>query len=309
MMERKLLYLVNPISGTGKKAVLVDSIHELTQNSGLGYEIAYTNAEGDYSDVCRRIRDEYFTDVVVCGGDGTVSSVTSHLLHTNVNVGIIPMGSGNGLALTARIPYSIRKSLQIIFDGRADWIDGFRVNGKFACMMCGIGNDADIAHEFALTKVRGLKTYLLLSARKYLNLKPYLFTINSNGMVYTISSFFITISNSNQFGNYITIAPRASLNDGLLDVVVVAKMHKALLPFALFRQIAGINRLSDLQSSTAKKEIVYFQTRELIITNTDHAPLHIDGEPHVAVGEIRIEIVPNAFRLLQPFREPVMKSP
>ncbi len=296
---RNLLYLINPVSGTKRKAELINEIESSTKNAGLPYEIVNTRADGDYQNLLPYIRNQNITDVIVCGGDGSVSTVTSWLLNIQINVGIIPTGSGNGLALAARIPYSTKKALDVIFQGYASMIDGFRVNGKFSCMMCGIGNDAEIAHEFALTKVRGLKTYLKLSLKKYFTLKPYDFTLLANGISTDFSAFFITISNSNQFGNYVTIAPRASLTDGLLDVVVVQKMNRLLLPLQLFRQIYGINKLTSYNTKK-KRPIVYFQTQQLRIINHGAAPLHIDGEPHPAIKDIYIEIVPNAFRLLQP---------
>lgn len=301
-MSRKLLYLVNPISGTKNKDKLIRTIHSATRKARLPYEVENTRADGNYDYLPLYIEQNKITDVIICGGDGSVSTVTSYLLNTNVAVGIIPTGSGNGLALTARIPNSTKRSLQIIFNGISSYIDGFRINGKFSCMMCGIGNDAEIAHEFALTKVRGLKTYLKLSLMKFFSLKPYPFEIQISGRSFRVDAFFISVSNSNQFGNYVTIAPRASLNDGLLDIVVVKKMNRWLLPFALFNQIAGINKLSALDEGTSKKGVYYFQADELFIFNKNNAAIHIDGEPQTSAREINLKILPNAFRLLQPSR-------
>lgn len=307
--NRKLLYLLNPISGTKKKPALVKAINDLTAQAGFAYEILHTRADGIYTDLPEYILQNNISDVVICGGDGTVSTITAYLLKTNVNIGIIPTGSGNGLALTARIPYSTCKALAIIFDGHASTIDGFMINDKFSCMMCGFGNDAEIAHEFALTKVRGLKTYLRLSVKKYFSLKPYHFTITANNITKKFEAFFITVSNSNQFGNYVTIAPRASLNDGLLDVVVVKKMNKLALPFALFYQITGNNKLTEANTASTSQRIHYYQVKNISIVNHDLAPIHIDGEPHAPAEHIEISIIPNAFRLLQPYRRRPVATP
>lgn len=301
-MQRKLLYFINPISGTKKKAPLLALIRKLSEEKGFDFQIHDTRVDGIYDFLPSLIKTENFSDVVICGGDGTVSTITAYLRDTPVRVGIIPMGSGNGLALTARIPYSTRKALDIIFAGHADYIDGFMINDKFSCMMCGLGNDAEVAHEFALTKVRGLQTYLKLVFRKYFELKPYKFEIVTAAATLAVNAYFITISNSNQFGNYVTIAPRASLNDGLLDVVIVKKMSRLALPLALLRQISGNNRLSQLSQPSTKSGVIYFQGAELLIRNLQNAPVHIDGEPHAGEGEVRIKILPNAFRLLQPYR-------
>jgi len=299
-MQRKFVYLINPISGVKRKDKLKQEIIHYTTAAGFPFELKDTRADGDYSYLPGYIVQHNITDVIICGGDGSVSTVSSYLLNSDVAVGIIPTGSGNGLALAARIPYSTKRALQIIFKGYSARIDAYRINDKFSCMMCGMGNDAQIAHDFALSKVRGLKTYVRLSAQRYFALKPFRFIIHTVHGESFVHAFFITISNSNQFGNYVTIAPRASLNDGLLDVVVVKKMNRLFLPIALMNQIAGINRISALHNASNRKGIVYFQIKELVIKNLDNAPLHIDGEPQPLTEEINIKTLPDAFRLLQP---------
>jgi YegS/Rv2252/BmrU family lipid kinase len=299
-MERKLLYLINPISGTKRKPLLKQTIEQLTAAQKLDFEIGETRSDGNYSDLRRTLEDAHFTDIIICGGDGSVSTVASYLLGSNINIGIIPTGSGNGLALAAGIPYETSAALRVIFNGYSSRIDGFSINNRFSCMMCGIGCDAQVAHDFAGKKVRGLKTYLQLSALQYFKAKPYNFTVRTKEHSLDLDAFFITISNSNQFGNNITIAPKASLNDGLFDVVIVKKMHKLVLPFALLHQISGTNALEELKNYRNNKNIIYFQTREATIVNNEDAPLHIDGEPQPLTGKLKLKIIPNAFRLLQP---------
>ena len=113
-------------------------------------------------------------------------------------------------------------------------------------------------------------------------------------------AFFISIANSNQFGNNAIIAPQASLSDGLLDIVIVQKMNKAKLPFAILRQMRGNNKVQQLVEDMSTKNILYFQTPSLRIKNPKLAPLHIDGEPRDAVEEIQVEIIPKAFLLIKP---------
>lgn len=299
-MERKLLYLINPISGTKRKPLLRKTIEKITSEKHFQFEIDETRSDGNYSQLKDRIKKENFTDVIICGGDGSVSRITSFLLDTDVNIGIVPTGSGNGLALAAGIPYSTEAALNIIFNGYSSFIDGFWINDKFSCMMCGLGSDAQIAHDFANMKIRGFKTYLRLSALQYFKAHPYNFTVKSKDLSADFDAFFISISNSNQFGNNITIAPKASLSDGLFDIVIVKKMHKLVLPFALLNQISGVNALEKLKNYRSNKNIFYFQAREATIINNDKAPLHIDGEPESLTEIIKLKIFPNAFRLLQP---------
>ena len=299
-MNRRIIYLVNPISGTGGKKTLIKKIEEKTTLQGIPFEIVYTNAKGDYQFLKEKILLEQITDIVICGGDGTVSKVAGSLLNENVNIGVIPMGSGNGLALAAKISTKIDSALAIIFKGNAAYIDSFIINGSFSCMLCGLGFDAQVAHDFSRETARGLATYIKQTIINFIRVRPWTFEITNKGQSFTTSAYFISIANSNQFGNQFTIAPKASLADGLLDIVVVKKMPKYRFLWSVLKQVLN-GKLQDYdESSFHKEEIVYFQTDQLIIQNPATAPLHIDGDPCATSSEFKIEIIPNAFKLLQP---------
>ena len=145
-------------------------IENATNEKGIPFHIFPSVASGDYSFLRSLIREEKITDVVIAGGDGTVSQVVSSLMKEDVNFGIIPCGSGNGLALAAKISKQPGKALNIIFTGKASLIDGFYVNQQFACMLCGIGFDAKVAHEFARQPSRGLKTYATLVSKNFFSM-------------------------------------------------------------------------------------------------------------------------------------------
>lgn len=222
-MTRKIIYLINPVSGTGAKSALERVIIRENKLRNILFEISFTNAEGNYSFLLQKIRKEKLTDVVVCGGDGSVNAVAAALIGKDINLGIIPMGSGNGLALSAKIPTQTLVALDIIFNGKASYIDGFFINDRFSCMLCGIGFDAKVAHDFSKQKRRGLQTYLKMTALNYFSAKPYLFQLESQRKSYSYEAYFISVANSNQFGNNFIIAPKANLSDGLLDIVIVKK--------------------------------------------------------------------------------------
>ena len=144
-MRRKILYFINPISGTRSKTGLEKRLLVKTLSAGYRAEIAYTNAEADYSYLPAMIKANKITDVIVCGGDGSVNQIGYYLIGVDVSIGIVPMGSGNGLAFTARIPKTIDRALAIIFAGNSQRVDGFKINDKFSCMLCGLGLDAQVA--------------------------------------------------------------------------------------------------------------------------------------------------------------------
>ena len=140
-MDRKLIFLINPVSGTRRKESLRSLIDKKMTDSGLSFKIEATEKSGDYSLLRGRIEKEKITDIIICGGDGSVNQIVGALLDSPVNFGIIPMGSGNGLALGAGIPVNANRALDLVIRGRSFTIDAFRVNGKFSCMLSGLGFD------------------------------------------------------------------------------------------------------------------------------------------------------------------------
>ncbi|MBK8609240.1 MAG: YegS/Rv2252/BmrU family lipid kinase [Chitinophagaceae bacterium] len=299
-MSRKFIYFINPISGTGNKILLLDIIKNKTIERQIPYEILHTNEEADYVYLLDKIAAENITDIIVCGGDGTVNQIAGALLGIPVNIGIIPMGSGNGLAFAAKIPKRIHKALDVIFNGNAATIDSFYINEKFSCMLCGLGFDAQVAHDFAKQQKRGLLTYVKQSTLNFFKAKPYPFEIILDGHTIATEAFFISIANSNQFGNNFTIAPQASLHDGLLDIVVVHKMSKMRMIWTVLKQIRnGQVRLYE-DKKYHRNDIHYFQTKAITIRNPQGAPLHIDGDPAKTAATFNIRIIEHAFRLLMP---------
>ncbi len=299
-MQRKLLFLINPISGTRNKNRLTQAITKETTQRNIPFQIIPTAIEGKYDFLKEKISQEKITDVIVCGGDGSINHVASALIGINVNIGIIPMGSGNGLAFAAKIPFNISKALDVIFKGKASAVDGFNINNTFGCMLCGLGFDAQVAHAFFNEKKRGLFTYIKISLQHFFCSKFYPFIVEVNNTTFKTEAFFISIANSNQFGNYVTIAPQAKLNDGLLDVVIIKKRNKIQTVISLLKQISlgKIQPYSELFKKD--KGVYYFQTDHIIIQNPALAPLHIDGEPAETKDKVEVRILPNAFKLIQP---------
>ncbi len=298
-MHRNIIYFINPISGTKGKKQLVEIIEDRTRKQFFAFQVLQTNAAGDYHFLKDKIAQERITDVVICGGDGTVSQIAGALIDEPINIGIIPMGSGNGLALAAKIPREINKALDIIFKGKPSFVDAFFINSTFSCMLCGLGFDAQVAHDFARQKNRGLTTYIKQTIRNFFSAKPYRFEIINKNQRFSVDAYFISIANANQFGNQFTIAPQANLSDGLLDIVIVKKMSKIKLLLAIVKQIKNGKIAEYNEGSFHKKDVLYFQTSRLLINNTGNAPLHIDGDPAETASKFAIQVIPRAFKLLQ----------
>lgn len=295
---RKLLYIVNPISGTRNKSSLYNVIERKTKEAGFEFSIFPSVASGDYTFLDPIISEQKFTDIIIAGGDGTINQAVNSLRKLDMPFGIIPCGSGNGLAFSALLPKDPAKALDIIFKGKSQPTDAFMINDQFACMLCGLGFDAQVAHDFANSPKRGLMTYVQKTVSNFFTAKAYPFVLELNGREIRTDAFFISIANSNQFGNHFTIAPKASLHDGLLDIVVMTRQNKMSVLLNACLQVGGYNKLQETDVLDEKASVLYFQASSLKIGNPGSAPLHIDGDPAESKKQLTIELIPNCFRLI-----------
>lgn len=298
-MDRKILFFINPISGTKDKLSLEKRIVKECEQRNVPFEILFTSKEGNYDFLDEKIEKEFITDIVICGGDGSIAPVVAAVINMSINIGIIPLGSGNGLAATARIPKSLTSAFQNIFDGVATPTDAYVVNDRLGCHLMGLGFDAKISYEFSLQKSRGVSTYIKQVIKHFFFEKFFLFQIESNGIIFTEEAFLISVANSNQFGNNFKIAPKASLHDGLLDVIIIRKDIKMTIFFKMLRHIL-MGKVQNNISEADSNNVVYFQTKKIIIKNLSNAPLQIDGDPVATDEEFLIEVLPSAFKLIQP---------
>ncbi len=296
--RRKIIYIVNPISGTSSKDAVQNIIATETLKSGIKFQFFPSVANGDYTFLKDIILQEKITDIVIVGGDGTVSQVVDSLMDQPVQFGIIPAGSGNGLAFGVGISRLPKKALETVFSNKTKLIDGFRINNRFACMLCGIGFDGQVAHDFAKQNQRGLATYVKQVFKNFFSAKPYSFKIKLNDISFETEAYFISIANSNQFGNNFTIAPKASLSDGLLDIVIVTHQSKLAMLFTTMMQVGGQNKLQAVENIDESQSVIYFQTDEIKINNRDEAPMHIDGEPVEALKKVHAIVEKKCFKLL-----------
>jgi diacylglycerol kinase (ATP) len=296
---RHILYIINPISGRKNKSSLQLLIEGEMIKAGISSTIVHSVAHGDYGFLEEKISTENVTDIVIAGGDGTINQVIGSLRHLKIRFGIIPCGSGNGLAFSATIPKNPQLAIEIIIRGKEQLTDAFLVNERFACMLCGLGFDAQVAHDFANDPNRGLATYIKKTVAHFFIAKTYPFHISVRGQEMQPEAYFISIANSNQFGNNFKIAPLASLTDGLLDIVVMTKQNKLNLLLNTALQVSGLHSLQ-LSAISDKAGIAYFQAEALTIKNMGGAPVHIDGEPVEVIDQLNISILKNCFSLIVP---------
>lgn len=300
LMSKRILFFINPVSGTKSKASLEEAITQKCKKENAWFEILYTRADGNYNYLLPKIKQDKVTTVVICGGDGSLSPVVKYLRGTGVNLGIIPLGSGNGLARTAGISNNINKALDTIFTGEPAFIDAFTVNNILGCQISGLGYDAYVAKEFAKKRKRGLSTYTKLAISHFFKAKPYHFDVEFNEQQLSVEAFMICVSNANQFGNNLKIAPMASMQDGLLDIIIVKKIAKIRLLWSVMRHLLTGQKTDMMPGRYERKNVLYFNTRSIIIHNKGGAPLHIDGDPSPPVESCHFQIMPSAYKLIHP---------
>jgi diacylglycerol kinase (ATP) len=299
-MSRKILFFINPISGAKSKINLEEKIIRKCEEKNISFEILFTSKDGDYDFLHDKIKNESITDIAICGGDGSIAPIVSSILNLPVNIGIIPLGSGNGLARTAGIPKTIDGAIDVIIQGNGTYTDVFVINNQLSTHVCGLGFDATVAHEFSKQKKRGLNSYTRVALKNFFAAKTFSFTIEAEKSELEIDAFLICIANSNQFGNNFKIAPQASICDGLLDIVVLKKTTKPQMVISFIKQLISGKIKSFSERNFHKKNILYFQTKKLKIKNPQLAPLHIDGDPAQSFKEFTIEILPAAYKLIHP---------
>jgi diacylglycerol kinase family enzyme len=194
--------------------------------------------------------------------------------------------------------------LGVIFNGKAIATDGYTVNGRFACELTGLGFDGAVAHAYARSATRGLNTYIRHAIKQFASAPAYKFTVHVLGQELLLDAYMITVANANQFGNKVTIAPYASLTDGLLDVIIVKKQNKIPLLWRAYRQLSGQNQplrgeeiITSLADHRKQKDILYWQVASIEIENSSGALVHMDGEPVASENNIQLSVLPLAFAL------------
>lgn len=297
MFQQRLVVIVNPISGTNPGSVTDYSfLKKLFEKQGFDADIKYTEAPGHAKVIAREAIGEDYYGVIACGGDGTVNEVASALIDTHIPMGIIPKGSGNGLARHLGIATYFNYAVDIIGKRTINTIDCGLANGKpFFCTF-GIGFDAAVSERFSRQPRRGLSMYLKSTFEEYLNYSPDEYTIEINGKTITQKAFFITCSNSSQYGNNAFIAPNASICDGEIDITIVHSND--ILLCARF----GIELLTGF-IGTNDKNVETFKAKSINIKRRSEGLVHIDGDPLIMPSEIKISCKPACLKVFAPTTE------
>ena len=228
--------------------------------------------------------------VVAVGGDGTVNEVGKALINTDTAIGIIPTGSGNGLARHLAIPMNVKKSLQILNQACIHKLDYGIINGiPFFCT-CGMGFDAFISMKFAEAGKRGVVTYVQKVLEEGLKYEPQTYDIEDNEGVHHYKAFLISVANASQYGNNAYIAPQASMSDGLLDIIIMEPFDIIDAPQVA---IEMFNKTLDKNS-----KIKTFKAKRIHIHRKEEGVIHYDGDPIMAGKDVEIKLVSKGIKVV-----------
>ena len=271
MAQRQALLVVNPVSGTRSKRGLEDLVVSRLGNAGIEVKAVITEGPGHAVALAKGAVADGADMVISAGGDGKVNEISSALAHTPVALGILPLGSGNGLARSLGIPQDVGEALRIIADGHSISCDRGLVNGHpFYCTF-GVGFDAAVSEKFASMKRRGRITYVRSVFREFLKYKSQPYAISIGGDVITERAFLIAACNASQYGNNAYIAPQAKLSDGFLDLIVI---HDGS-PLSTVK--VGVDLLTGYIDRNTR--IDTFRISSAAITRLEKGPVHLDGDP------------------------------
>lgn len=289
-MKKKAVFVINLISGTSDKAAIPGLIDQYLDKTKFEYEIAITQYAGHASEIATKAKDDGVDVVVAVGGDGTVNEVARAIVHSNTALGIIPCGSGNGLARHLLLPLNVRKAIDVINRSEVRQLDYGIINGYHFFCTCGMGFDAFVSMKFAEAGKRGPITYVENVLREGLKYKPETYTIEDENSTLQYKAFLISCANASQYGNNAYIAPQASMSDGLMDVIIME-------PFDVFEapQIS-IEMFSKTLDKNSK--IKTFRTRHLHIHRDKPGVIHYDGDPVMTGADIDIELKPKGINII-----------
>ncbi len=288
---KSILFIVNPNSAKGSEERISKAIESRINHSVFDLSISYTRSADHVVSLSKKAVTDKVDIIVAVGGDGTVNEVASQMLNTNSTLGIVPMGSGNGLARHLGISRNIEKAISLINLDQTTSIDTGSINGNIFVSIAGIGFDALVAKRFAAGNRRGFLGYFQIIAREFFKYKLQTYNlVFDNGMEINEKALFVAFANSNQFGYNTKIAPKAKLRDGLLDVCIVKKPKIWQVPV-----IAALILLRRVDISSSIKIV---ESKYLKLVREREGVVNIDGEAINFGKDLEIKINPLSLKII-----------
>ena len=278
-----ILFIVNPISGYGSKVRVVSRLNK------KDCRVVYTEYAGHAEQLAREAEEKI---IVAVGGDGTVNEVARGLIGSDKILGIIPRGSGDGLALHLGLSHDLNKSIRTIENGKTQNLDAATVNGRYFFSVCGVGLDAIISERFAKSGKRGLPSYIEQAIHSWKDHVAERYEIEIDGEKKIHDAVMVTVGNSNQWGNGARVTPLADSSDGILDITVIEDFKDIEIPMLAYRLMTGTVNMA--------KNIHCYKGQKIRIIREKSGPAHADGEWFEADRILEIQIIEHALKVIVP---------
>ena len=280
------------MSGISNKDRIKELLHKKIDRTHFKHEIVFSKYAGHVEELSRQAAVAGLDLVVAVGGDGSVNETGAGLVGSETRMGIIPSGSGNGLAHYLNIPFNLDRAIECLNQFRSRKIDTATLNGNFFCNVGGAGFDAHVATEFAKVERRGFWSYFKLVLEEYPGYKARTYKLSYQGQEITRKALLITFANSNQFGNNAIIAPDAKADDGLLDICIMSKVPLIEAPL--------LGQLLMFKLINRTHYVEYIKTPEITVVQQADENCHVDGEPLEAGQVLHVKVNPLSLNVVVP---------
>jgi YegS/Rv2252/BmrU family lipid kinase len=290
--KKNIHFVINPVSGPGRRKDIINAVERHIDRSRYEFSVSISESRGHATQLAERAVADQADAIVVAGGDGSINEVARSITGTPVALGILPSGSGNGLAHHLHLPFRLNRALEMINAFRIKTIDTIKINDLPCVSIAGVGFDAQIARKFAESNERGFQTYFRIILNEYPFYKPDKYRFSIDGRSYREKALFICFANSNQFGNNVFIAPNAEVDDGLIDVCVVRK-----IPMAQVFLLVNLLFLKQIEKS---KFVRIYRGKHISLKGNTSGIVNLDGEMEKMGETLEISINPGSLNVIVP---------
>ena len=285
----KILFVVNPISGNGKQKKIGLVIQRYLNKDKFSFALKFTKHHKHAEEITHKHRND-FEIIIAVGGDGSVNQIGTSLINSPTIFGIIPAGSGNGLARHLNIPLNFKKAIDVINSYKHPMkIDVAKINEQYFLSTAGTGFDAHVAWKFSTAASRGFLTYAKIVLHELFKYKIKKYKLEINGQMIEINGFLVTIANSNQYGNNAFVSPKSELDDGFLRLIIIKPFPFYYIPLLIFQLF---------NKSLLKSKFVDHYIIKKMIMISPSQQVQLDGESIIMRRELKIEIIPNCLNII-----------
>ncbi len=292
MNKEKVCLIINPISGTESKKNIPEFVASAINQKEIDLSIRITGYAGHATEIASHAAKNNYKYVIAAGGDGTVNEIARTLVDTETALGILPLGSGNGLARDLGIPIDIEKALDIILKAETRTIDYGVVNGHIFFCTCGFGFDAFISDRFADERRRGPLGYVRNIVESVVDFKAEEYSITYDDGELTEKAFILTCANASQYGNEAHIAPGASLDDGKMNVSLLKPLNALDVPQTTIQLFT--------KNIDKNSKMISLVTKKLNVKRSKPGIMHVDGDPIKTGSEVNVHIVHKGLNVFAP---------